>query len=58
MDEVVVTAGETVADMNEAFAVQVIAGTLAHRLALRGSGTGVATVRIGVGQGAVLVLER
>jgi acetyl-CoA acyltransferase len=34
------------------------AGTVAHQLARRGSGTGVATPCIGVGQGLALVLER
>ncbi|MFG2794566.1 acetyl-CoA acetyltransferase, partial [Streptomyces sp. NPDC048419] len=31
---------------------------VAHQLARRGSGTGVATLCIGVGQGLALVLER
>ncbi|MFE2040674.1 thiolase family protein [Streptomyces sp. NPDC059477] len=35
-----------------------LAGTVAHQLARRGSGTGVATLCIGVGQGLALVLER
>ncbi|MFF9622513.1 thiolase family protein [Streptomyces griseosporeus] len=35
-----------------------LAGTLAHQLARRGGGTGVATLCIGVGQGLALVLER
>ncbi|WP_221357541.1 thiolase family protein [Streptomyces beigongshangae] len=35
-----------------------LAGTLAHQLARRGSGVGVATLCIGVGQGLALVLER
>ncbi|MEU0740476.1 thiolase family protein [Streptomyces sp. NPDC006134] len=35
-----------------------LAGTLAHQLARKGSGTGVATLCIGVGQGLALVLER
>ncbi len=35
-----------------------LAGTVAHQLAARGSGTGVATLCIGVGQGSALVLER
>jgi acetyl-CoA acyltransferase len=35
-----------------------LAGTLAHQLARRGSGTGIATLCIGVGQGLALVLER
>ena len=35
-----------------------LAGVLAHRLARAGSGTGVATLCIGVGQGQTLVLER
>ncbi|MFI7132385.1 thiolase family protein [Nonomuraea sp. NPDC050153] len=35
-----------------------IAGTLAHRLAAAGSGTGLASLCIGVGQGLALVLER
>jgi 3-oxoadipyl-CoA thiolase len=35
-----------------------LAGTVAHQLAQRGSGTGVATLCIGVGQGLALVLER
>ncbi|MEV0524141.1 thiolase family protein [Streptomyces sp. NPDC050439] len=35
-----------------------LAGTVAHQLARRGSGTGVATLCIGVGQGMALVLER
>ncbi|MCS0637424.1 thiolase family protein [Streptomyces sp. LP05-1] len=35
-----------------------LAGTVAHRLAARGSGTGVATLCVGVGQGSALVLER
>lgn len=35
-----------------------LAGTVAHQLAARGSGTGVATLCIGVGQGLALVLER
>ncbi|WP_431041684.1 thiolase family protein [Streptomyces sp. P1-3] len=35
-----------------------LAGAVAHQLAARGSGTGVATLCIGVGQGEALVLER
>ncbi|MPY60835.1 thiolase family protein [Streptomyces spongiae] len=35
-----------------------LAGTVAHQLAARGSGTGVATLCIGVGQGLALVLDR
>jgi acetyl-CoA acetyltransferase family protein len=35
-----------------------IAGSLAHQLAAAGSGTGLATLCIGVGQGLALVLER
>jgi acetyl-CoA acyltransferase len=35
-----------------------VAGTVAHQLARRGAGTGVATLCIGVGQGLALVLER
>ncbi|MFH8489128.1 thiolase family protein [Streptomyces longisporoflavus] len=35
-----------------------LAGTVAHQLARRGSGTGLATLCIGVGQGLALVLER
>ncbi|MEV0204420.1 thiolase family protein [Streptomyces sp. NPDC050788] len=35
-----------------------LAGTVAHQLAARGSGTGIATLCIGVGQGLALVLER
>ncbi|MGQ4417214.1 acetyl-CoA C-acyltransferase [Streptomyces sp. SAS_269] len=35
-----------------------LAGTVAHQLARRGSGTGVATLCIGVGQGLALVLDR
>ncbi|AJF69081.1 thiolase family protein [Streptomyces vietnamensis] len=35
-----------------------LAGTVAHQLARAGSGTGVATLCIGVGQGLALVLER
>ena len=35
-----------------------LAGTVAHQLARQGSGTGVATLCIGVGQGLALVLER
>ncbi|MEW1924832.1 thiolase family protein [Streptomyces sp. NPDC088360] len=35
-----------------------LAGSVAHQLARRGSGTGVATLCIGVGQGLALVLER
>ncbi|MFI1363868.1 thiolase family protein [Streptomyces griseochromogenes] len=35
-----------------------LAGTVAHQLAHRGSGIGVATLCIGVGQGLALVLER
>jgi acetyl-CoA acyltransferase len=35
-----------------------LAGTVAHQLARRGTGTGVATLCIGVGQGLALVLER
>ncbi|MEU2742845.1 thiolase family protein [Streptomyces sp. NPDC007095] len=35
-----------------------LAGTLAHQLARRGSGTGIAALCIGVGQGLALVLER
>ncbi|OAH14561.1 3-oxoadipyl-CoA/3-oxo-5,6-dehydrosuberyl-CoA thiolase [Streptomyces jeddahensis] len=35
-----------------------LAGTVAHQLAAKGSGTGVATLSIGVGQGLALVLER
>ncbi|MFE7300631.1 thiolase family protein [Streptomyces sp. NPDC057579] len=35
-----------------------LAGTVAHQLARKGSGTGVATLCIGVGQGLALVLER
>ncbi|MEU0965765.1 thiolase family protein [Streptomyces sp. NPDC005917] len=35
-----------------------LAGTVAHQLARRGSGSGVATLCIGVGQGLALVLER
>jgi len=35
-----------------------LAGTVAHQLARRGSGTGIATLCIGVGQGLALLLER
>ncbi|WTB86042.1 thiolase family protein [Streptomyces cellulosae] len=35
-----------------------LAGTVAHQLARKGRGTGVATLCIGVGQGLALVLER
>ncbi|WP_217571937.1 thiolase family protein [Streptomyces sp. GbtcB7] len=35
-----------------------LAGTVAHQLARQGSGTGIATLCIGVGQGLALVLER
>ncbi|GLF95465.1 thiolase family protein [Streptomyces yaizuensis] len=35
-----------------------LAGTVAHQLARRGHGTGVATLCVGVGQGLALVLER
>ncbi|SDK32930.1 thiolase family protein [Nonomuraea jiangxiensis] len=35
-----------------------ITGTVAHRLAAAGSGTGLATLCIGVGQGLALILER
>ncbi|MFJ2695681.1 thiolase family protein [Streptomyces rochei] len=35
-----------------------LAGTVAHQLARKGSGTGVATLCIGVGQGLALVLDR
>ncbi|MET8098091.1 thiolase family protein [Streptomyces sp. NPDC005236] len=35
-----------------------LAGTVAHQLARKGSGVGVATLCIGVGQGLALVLER
>ncbi|MDT0317504.1 thiolase family protein [Streptomyces millisiae] len=35
-----------------------IAGAVAHQLAARGSGTGAATLCVGVGQGLALVLER
>ncbi|MET7455324.1 thiolase family protein [Streptomyces sp. NPDC005574] len=35
-----------------------LAGTVAHQLARRGGGTGVATLCVGVGQGLALVLER
>ncbi|MEE1664087.1 acetyl-CoA C-acyltransferase [Streptomyces sp. WAC07094] len=35
-----------------------LAGAVAHQLARKGSGTGVATLCIGVGQGLALVLER
>ncbi|MEU6485308.1 thiolase family protein [Streptomyces sp. NPDC046887] len=35
-----------------------LAGAVAHQLAARGSGTGVAALCIGVGQGSALVLER
>ncbi|WP_406194526.1 thiolase family protein [Streptomyces sp. NBC_01017] len=35
-----------------------LAGTIAHQLARKGSGVGVATLCIGVGQGLALVLER
>lgn len=35
-----------------------LAGTLAHQLARKGSGTGIATLCIGVGQGLALLLER
>ncbi|MFI9743411.1 thiolase family protein [Streptomyces sp. NPDC052494] len=35
-----------------------LAGTVAHQLAARGSGTGLTTLCIGVGQGLALVLER
>ncbi|MCZ4119904.1 thiolase family protein [Streptomyces sp. H39-S7] len=35
-----------------------LAGTVAHQLARHGSGTGVATLCVGVGQGLALVLER
>ncbi|MGX1273497.1 thiolase family protein [Streptomyces phaeoluteigriseus] len=35
-----------------------LAGTVAHQLARRGSGVGVATLCVGVGQGLALVLER
>jgi len=34
-----------------------LAGTVAHQLARRGSGTGIATLCIGVGQGVALLLE-
>lgn len=35
-----------------------LAGTVAHQFARKGSGTGVATLRIGAGQGLAFVLER
>jgi acetyl-CoA acyltransferase len=35
-----------------------LAGTVAHQLARRGFGTGIATLCVGVGQGLALVLER
>jgi acetyl-CoA acyltransferase len=35
-----------------------LAGTVAHQLARKGSGTGIATLCIGVGQGLALVLDR
>ncbi|MBC7269058.1 MAG: thiolase family protein [Streptomyces sp.] len=35
-----------------------LAGTLAHQLARKGSGTGIATLCVGVGQGLALTLER
>nr|BFD81576.1 hypothetical protein StreXyl84_09770 [Streptomyces sp. Xyl84] len=35
-----------------------LAGTVAHQLARKGSGTGVAILRVGAGQGLALVLER
>lgn len=35
-----------------------LAGTVAHQLARKGGGVGVATLCIGVGQGLALVLER
>ncbi|MFF9221722.1 thiolase family protein [Streptomyces viridosporus] len=35
-----------------------LAGTVAHQLARKGTGTGIATLCIGVGQGLALVLER
>ncbi|MGW8065572.1 thiolase family protein [Streptomyces ziwulingensis] len=35
-----------------------LAGTVAHQLARRGGGTGIATLCIGVGQGLALVLDR
>ncbi|MFF7655628.1 thiolase family protein [Streptomyces sp. NPDC007983] len=35
-----------------------LAGTVAHQLARKGSGTGIATLCIGVGQGLALILER
>jgi acetyl-CoA acetyltransferase family protein len=35
-----------------------LAGAVAHQLAARGSGTGLATLCVGVGQGLALVLER
>jgi acetyl-CoA acyltransferase len=35
-----------------------LAGTVAHQLARRGSGTGIATLCVGVGQGLALLLER
>jgi acetyl-CoA acyltransferase len=35
-----------------------LAGTIAHQLARKGSGTGIATLCIGVGQGLALVLDR
>ncbi|MFV2121187.1 hypothetical protein ACE14D_23210, partial [Streptomyces sp. Act-28] len=34
-----------------------LAGTVAHQLARRGGGTGVATLCVGVGQGLALVLD-
>ncbi|MCF2436482.1 hypothetical protein LV779_28060 [Streptomyces thinghirensis] len=34
------------------------AGTVAHQLARKGGGTGIATLCIGVGQGLALVLDR
>ncbi|WP_242432237.1 hypothetical protein [Streptomyces avermitilis] len=39
-------------------AARAIALTVAHQLARKGSGVGVATLCIGVGQGLALVLER
>jgi acetyl-CoA acyltransferase len=35
-----------------------LAGTVAHQLARKGTGVGATTLRIGVGQGLALVLER
>jgi acetyl-CoA acyltransferase len=35
-----------------------LVGTVAHQLARRGSGTGIATLCVGVGQGLALTLER